>query len=661
MALSTTATNALTFRELSGLGLTGAEISAYDRDSKRLFVTSSSGLQVVDISEPSSPTLISNLDFRNLGFGTTDITSVSSKNGIIAIALPDGTKSNPGRIVFLRASDLAVLSSITVGALPDMVSFSPDGKTVLVANEGEYLDSNGGPGSTAGSVSIISLENGAANPSVRTADFEAFNGQENTLRAAGVRIFAGQSASLDLEPEYIAISPDGTRAMVTLQEANAVGLLDIKSAKFTQVVALGTKDFSSLFADFSDRDGAGSTTSINLQTGLPVRGLYMPDGIDSYTAGGKTYYAIANEGDDRDDFINPDETVRVGSGSYDLDNGIFPTESTLKNNAALGRLTVSNAPGLRGDTDGDGDIDQILAYGARSFSILNSEGAIVFDSGDIIERIISENFPSLFDDTRSDNKGPEPEGIEIASISGRTYAFVGLERSNINLIFDVTNPTDVSYTGSIRRPGDVSPEGGLFISAGDSPNGRALFVVSNEVSNSVSIFQILAPGSTLTGAVATRPDGSPRKKQPNDQITGTSGDDDLLGYDGADRLIGGDGADFLLGGVGRDRLWGGAGADLFRYDAFGRRRHVDRIMDFSPNEGDRIDLSDMDANTSLSGDQSFKFVGSSQFSGDGNGSIRFKQKKNNTHVLIDSGNGGREELRIILAGSIALGASDFFL
>ncbi len=493
--LTTEASGDITFSLKGALALSGAEIAAFDPGSDRLFVTSNVGLQVVNFSNPASPSLITNVDFTALGFATTDVTSVAVKNGIVAVALPNADKALPGKVVFLDAATHALLGSVDVGALPDMVTFTPDGTKLLVANEGE-LNATGTDGE--GSVSIIDISGGVASATVQTATFTAFNGQEETLRAEGVRIFAGRSVSQDVEPEYIAVSADGGRALVTLQEANAVAVLDIATATFTDIVPLGTKDWFGLLLDVSDRDGPGGATLTNLRDDMPIQGLFMPDAVDSYTVNGQTYYVIANEGDDRDDFLNPDETIRVGSASYDLDNATFPDEAALKGTAVLGRLTVSNAPGLRGDSDGDGDIDQILAYGGRSFSILDSSGAKIFDSGDILERIVATQFPALFDDTRSDNKGPEPEGIEIGRVGDKTYAFVGLERSHMTLAFDITDPNNVSYAGAAQRNGDLNPEGQLFISAEDSPTGEALLVVSNEVSNNISVFEVEeAPAFTL--------------------------------------------------------------------------------------------------------------------------------------------------------------------
>lgn len=494
-ALSTKATGALNIAFKGGLTLAGAEISAFDPGSDRLFTTSNVGLQVVNLANPANPTLIATVDFTTLGFATKDVTSVAVKGGIVAVALPAADKTLPGKIVFLNAADHSLLGSVTVGALPDMVTFTPDGKKVLVANEGEFA-TGGNDGD--GSVSIIDISNGVANATVQTATFTSFNGQEAALRAEGVRIFAGRTVSQDVEPEYIAVSKDGTKAMVTLQEANAVAILDIATGTFTDIVPLGLKDWFGLKLDVSDRDGTGGAAKINLVDDAPIFGLYMPDAISSYQVGGQTFYVMANEGDDRDDFMDPDETARVGSGSYDLDNATFPNEVVLKDQAELGRHVVSNSPGLRGDTDGDGDIDQILSYGGRSFSIVDSAGNRVFDSADVIERIVAEQFPSLWDDTRSDNKGPEPEGLTVASVGGKTYAFVALERSNMTLAFDITDPAHVSYAGAAQHASDISPEGVLVIPAADSPTGRDLLVASNEVSNTISVFELkAAPAFTL--------------------------------------------------------------------------------------------------------------------------------------------------------------------
>jgi DNA-binding beta-propeller fold protein YncE len=436
-------------------------------------------LTIVNVADPTNPSIVSSIDFSAAPFGfTNDVNSVAARGGIVAVAVANATKTEPGRVFLLDTSG-NLLKELTVGALPDMLTFTPDGKKILVANEGERTATTDAPGS----VSIIDVSSGAAAATVTTAGFEAFDGKRDQLVKQGVRIFEGKTVANDVEPEYIAVAPDGKTALVVLQEANAVATLDIVKGRITKIQPLGLKKFEKLAADFSDRDGG--YTPVNAK----VFGMYMPDAIASFTSGGKTFYAIANEGDDRDDFIDGGEKERLGD--LTLDPRKFPNAEQLQADTALGRLNTPNpaqvGEDISGDTDGDGDIDQILSYGARSFSILNSKGKVVFDSGEHIERFIAEN-TSLFADSRSDDKGPEPEGVTIGVVGAATLAFVGLERSSAVMVYDVTKVKDVEFVGVLQRAGDVSPEGLTFVSAADSPTGVALLGVTNEVSGTLTLF-----------------------------------------------------------------------------------------------------------------------------------------------------------------------------
>ena len=510
--VATAPTNALSVALKSSIILTdtglvtgsgGAEIPAFHPASKRAYAASSVGVQVVDLTNPAAPVKLAPLVPTALGLASNDVSHVIVKGNVLAVSLvntPD--KTLPGKVAFFNAADGTLLGSVTVGAVPDQLVFTPDGLKVLVANEGEMAlaSTNPGGGNPVGSVSIIDVSSGFVAPPVQTATFASFNGQEASLLASGVRIFPGNTAAQDLEPEYIAIAPDGLSAVVTLQEANAVAILNIATGTFTGIHPLGLKNYATLLADFSDRDSATNGQAIELKTGLPAFGMFMPDGISSYEVAGQTYYVTANEGDDRNDFLVTPDVISVNSGSYILDPTVFPTAGTagstsvagtgLKGNDQLGRLSVANLPGLRGDLDGDGDIDRILSLGSRSFSILDATGKRIFDSGDAIDRILTTYFPFLYDDGRSDNKSAEPEGVSIAVIDGKTYAFIGLERSHSVMIFDVTNPANVTFTAMANRPGDLNPEGMLSITAADSPTGKPLLLVANEVSFTLTTYEV---------------------------------------------------------------------------------------------------------------------------------------------------------------------------
>jgi Ca2+-binding RTX toxin-like protein len=974
-----------------------AEIPAFDPISKRLFVVngSSSAIDILDLTNPNNPLKIGEIDISAFGGG---VNSVAVKNGVVAAAVEAEDGLNPGKAVFFDTRG-NVLSAVTVGVLPDMITFSPDGMKVLTANEGEPTDT----GDPVGSVSIIDLSVGVANltqANVKTADFTAFNGKEEELRDRGVRIFPNKTAAEDFEPEYIAFGKDGQTAFVTLQENNAVAVVNLASGTVTEIQPLGLKDYSKglpqltqyawdlsgevlgttpagqeillggmsgLFfekigsdgklhfiatpdrgpnGEPTDVDGDGvkerpfplpdyqarlirftldrATSEIeitekifltrevngqevpitglpNLQAGTPgtaytdeepvdllgkpltndpfgadmesivvapdgtfwlsdeyrpaiyhfdangvlidrfipegtaasvgstegtfgtetlpeiyaqrrenrgfegmalntdngklyawiqspidnpdiandasskasqvlrilefdpatgqptgeyiqflegspgvdkigdavykgdgkflvierdsgttadskkiifeidfsgatnilgtdlakatgsnalegmtaddltemgvqavhktkvlnlpsigyvagdkteglallpdgslavindndfgllaeeipgdgsvpvnpsptqtvlgiiefsgsngldasdrdnainiqnwpVFGMYQPDSIATFTANGQTYYITANEGDSRN------EVQRVSA--LTLDPTAFPNATQLKASTALGRLEVS---AIDGDTDGDGDYDKLFSYGARSFSIWDSKGNLVFDSGDDLERITAAAFPNNFNasndsnsfDNRSDNKGPEPEGVAVGVIDGRTYAFIGLERIGGVMMYDVTTPSSPQFVQYLNNrnfsgdplagtAGDLGPEGLTFVSAEDSPIGRPMLVVANEISGSTTVYDVgsnviegTAAGETLVGGATT--DDLILASAGNDTVAGELGDDVIFGGDGDDILRGdlnirGDGGrnggdDIIFGGTGNDRIGGKGGND----------------------------------------------------------------------------------------------------
>jgi DNA-binding beta-propeller fold protein YncE len=484
----------------------GAEIVAYDRETRRAFAINSTDntLAVLDLSDPSAPILQETVSLAAYGAG---LNSVAVYEGLVAAAVEAKPKTDPGRVVFIDAATLQVVGDVVVGALPDMLTFDEGGQRVLVANEGEPENYLPGSVNPEGTISIIDLEQGVGSASVRTADFRAFS--RDALNAQGIRVFGpGTTAAQDLEPEYITVQ--GRTAWVTLQEANAVAVVDVPTATVQQILPLGLKDhrLARNALDPSDRDGPNNAAAIRIAP-WPVFGMYQPDTIASYRVGNQRFLVTANEGDSRssDDFAGFNEEVRVGSNSYRLDATVFPNAAALKTNAALARLTVTNASG---DLDGDGDFDEIHVFGARSFSIWTIEGGQVWDSGDDFERYFADpanGFTAIFNashdgnapDTRSDNKGPEPEGLAIGRVGGRQYAFVGLERMGGVMAYDISEPQAprfAAYANTRNRTdltqvlGDRGAEGVMFIAGDDSPNGQPLVLVGNEVSRTVSIFQV---------------------------------------------------------------------------------------------------------------------------------------------------------------------------
>ncbi|MCA1986886.1 MAG: choice-of-anchor I family protein [Desulfovibrio sp.] len=484
----------LQLEKIGGLKLGGeaaAEICSYDAASKLLFVVNAgdAALEVVDLADPAAPVKKTSISLKKYGAG---INSVAVHKGLVAVAVEADPKQEPGKVILMDL-DGTVRKSFDVGALPDMVTFTPDGKYVLAACEGEpNKDYSVDP---EGSIAVINLAKGVDAATCTMAYFHAFNAQKTQLQAKGVRISHPKATvSQDLEPEYIAVSPDSKTAYVTLQENNAIAVLDVATAKVKDIRPLGLKDWRQAGGlDASDKD-----KKINIKP-WPVLGLYMPDSIAAYAVKGKVYLVTANEGDSRD-YDGYSDEARLGK--IYLNDRLFPDATWLRRDKQLGRLKVVKD---MLDTDGDGLADRIIAFGARSFSIWDAAtGALVFDSGDQFERIIAREVPEFFNadekfDDRSDDKGPEPEGVAVGVVDGRTYAFVGLERQGGLMVYDVTEPAKASFVQYINSrdytadkkseaAGDIAPEGVLFIAAKDSPTGQALVVTANEGSGTVAVF-----------------------------------------------------------------------------------------------------------------------------------------------------------------------------
>ncbi|MFL1427637.1 MULTISPECIES: choice-of-anchor I family protein [unclassified Nocardiopsis] len=503
-----------------------AEIVAHDPRSQRLYVVNAlaATVEVLDISDPTAPAKL--FDLVTPGIPAADgsvveegavANSVAVHGDIVAVAVEAADRTDPGWVVFYDTRGNA-LNAVRVGALPDMAAFTPDGRLLLVANEGEPNDDF--TVDPEGSVSVIKVNRRPAaltQHDVRTADFRAWDGDRELpdgVRVFGPDLSTGEPGTpgrvaRNLEPEYI-VADSAYSAHVVLQEANAFAVVDLRTAEVTDIVPFGFKDHlePGNELDPSDRDGA-----IDLR-GVPVYGMYQPDAVDSYRHRGRTLLVTANEGDVRD-WDGYSESARVKDLELCADsprlrpyldaNGL--TAADLQRDQDLGRLTVSAATGLREGADCH---DELYAFGGRSFSIFSTDGDLVFDSGSEFERILAEENPEFFNsnhtensfDTRSDDKGPEPEGITLGEVGGRVYAFIGLERVGGIMIYDVTDPAGAAFvdyvnhrdfSAEVGTPGalDLGPEGLKFIPAGDSPiPGTPLLAVANEVSGTTTLFRV---------------------------------------------------------------------------------------------------------------------------------------------------------------------------
>jgi len=495
-----------------------AEVVAYDKSVKQFYVLNAIDNTIDILRLPAEATVVKSgsLPLETYGHAAT---SVAAKNGKIASTIAvdsEGTSTQQnGKVLLFDANDLSgEPQQFTVGVHPDMLTFTPDGKTIVVANEGEPNDQY--TQDPPGSVSIIELETAT----VTTLYFNEFENVRSSELPEGFRL-TGRNATVttDAEPEYVAISADGSTAWVSLQENNSLARINLSTQSIEAVLALGTKDHG---LDRNSIDVSDKDSGIDLAPRAGIVGMYMPDGIATMNFKDKDYVLTANEGASREYFFNTKNKAAckaAGGLDYDNDNGCLahideirakdlgkdyntlPLSDALTQRAdgsdsELGRLRVSTTDGIV-----NGRISTLHAFGARSFSIFDGQsGALIYDSGDeFTQKLKTLNKNIDYIDSRSDNKGIEPESVVVGTIGEKTIAFIGLERASGVMAYDVTVPDKskfIDYIEPIDKSSgrgyltDVSPEGLVFVPAADSPNSHALLVVANEVSGTTSFYEL---------------------------------------------------------------------------------------------------------------------------------------------------------------------------
>ncbi|MEZ8605164.1 choice-of-anchor I family protein [Vibrio splendidus] len=544
--------------EVSGISLVGrsiadapfdtsaAEIVSYDSCTDKLYVVNAQAqkVDVLSMNSDSAPASEGSIDLQSAavasGIDIGAANSVSTHQGLVAVAVENADKQQNGIIALYRSDTLDLITTYTAGALPDMVSFSKDGRYIASANEGEpNADYSIDP---EGSVTLVDLTNGPLKATVTQIDFNAFNqGQPRHAELTDkVRISApNATVAQDLEPEYLTFADNG-KLYVAFQENNALAAIDVASAQVDAILGLGGKPWDSAQLDASNKD----KNIGNLQSYAMLEGLYMPDSITSYSVDGNTYIVTANEGDGReygikttqemcdekgfewdgDDYQGTENYTtekdfciayvdEVRGKKLDVDAN-HPLAGALKDNKQLARLKVIKPQGtLAAD-------QKVQAFGSRSFSIWDESGELVFDSGDDFARIVLEQDPENFNSTndnnqsgddRSDDKGVEPEAIEVAEINGKHYAFIGLERQGGIMIYDVTQPKSASFISYLNNRDFTQPVCTKVDEDGDCDNdtynskagdlgpesikyftrfGNHFIAVGNEVSGSTSVYRV---------------------------------------------------------------------------------------------------------------------------------------------------------------------------
>ena len=506
----------------SGDGEGSSEIAAFHAGSKRIFATNGvkNTIDIFDISDVANPKKVGSVSLAPYG---NDVTSVAAGKDVVVAAVlvtetfsATGVPTTPnGKIVVFDTNGKVLSSADVLGVLPDSVTFAPNGTTALVAIEAQPVCAKDNPATTekeqsdytkasdpVGGVSVVDLSNPAA-PVVKFAGFDQFTVAQ--MKAKGIAVSTVvNNVSKDFEPEFVT-AVDNETAYVTIQEANAIGKLNIQTATFESITRAFESKIATVARDTSDKDsGAGPRTYPN------VVGASQPDAIAGFKMGSGNYFLTANEGDAREYTCLNDD---LRAASLTVDTRRFPNWSTLKADAALGRAKVNPT---NGDKDGDGDIDTIHLRGSNSMTMYRN-GLAIWDSGDLLDQIQTLAFGvaningahsyskdkatmNYVGQERSDDKGAEPEGVAVGMVGDRRIAVLGLERMTALAVFDITQPRVPVFIEWLQMlptkatpAKDVkhwSPEGIVFVPADKSPSGKALIITSYELSGSLSIHQI---------------------------------------------------------------------------------------------------------------------------------------------------------------------------
>ena len=483
-------------------------------------------------------------------YGDMTSVAISPDSTTLAAALQAQGSNDAGRVALFTCEEdgsLTLEALVETGAQPDMVTFAGDG-VVLTADEGEPREGYGeNIADPKGSVTVVDVE--AQESTV--VDFSAFDSQRDQLAEDGIVLKKGSAPSVDLEPEYIAVS--GGKAYVTLQENNAIAVLDIDSQTFEGVYSAGFEDHSTTAIDLDKKDDA-----YDPQTYESLLGIRMPDGIAAFTVEGTTYLVTANEGDAREWGDEDQGTFYLSEDERD-----FGEEGVT---SPTGAITAENS-GLEGKVvffkteDFDGlDPEKDYVFGGRSFTVFQAtENGLeeVFTSGDDFEALTAQYVPEYFNasndnavlDDRSGKKGPEAESVTVGTVDGKTYAFVALERTGGVMVYDVTDPEAITFVNYVNTRdfgttvegseeyedgeldkwvtgGDVAPEGLLFLDAASSPNGEPLLLAACEVSGTVAVYQLGSEDLTVLPFTDVNSDdwflAAVQYVYENDRMAGTS-------------------------------------------------------------------------------------------------------------------------------------------
>ncbi|MGY1748047.1 hypothetical protein [Modestobacter sp. SYSU DS0511] len=388
-----------TFQPLATFPVAGevAEIISATPDGRTVVYTDSELGQVglVDLSRPTAPRQLGAID---VGGSPTSVTVMSNaRYALVAVDTTTDLTRPSGHLAVIDLPRREVVRTIDLGGQPDSIDVGPSGVFAAIAIENQrdedlHVDGveGGLPQLSAGYLSVVDLR-----------------GPVSAWTAGRVELtgLPGMAFPTDPEPEFVDV--DGRDiAAVTLQENNAIALVDLARRRV----------------------------------------------VHSFSAGTVTR-ADADTADD-------------GTVAFD-DPLVAPREPDAVQWTLRGELVTADEGDLFADS-----------AGGRGWTVFGQDGTVRWTSGGSAEQALAAE--GRYPDGRSDDKGAEFEGVEVSRMRGTDYAFIGSERGDAVLVYDIGR----SATPRLLQvlPTGEAPEGLLAIES------RELFVTSDEDDGTLSVF-----------------------------------------------------------------------------------------------------------------------------------------------------------------------------
>jgi Ca2+-binding RTX toxin-like protein len=556
-------------------------------------------------------------------------------------------------VEFFQFANLTVTATTLMGGTPNPRVFNGStGPDYLVGTIGEdTLLGYAGNDTLDGAAGIDSMEGGDGADLYYLRNAGDLVVETNALATGGndtvLAYYGGYTLAANVENARIMFTPAG--AIVGNAQNNVLysgagnnlltGGLGQDTASYLYASSAITASLA--IASAQATGGSGSDTFVGIEnlTGSAFNdSLIGNDAVNILDGGAGTDAMTGGDGADtylvREATDSVNETNAAAAGGVDLVWSYLNT-FTLGSNVENGRIMATGVANITGNS-----LNNTLYAGVGNNILTAGTGVDTLSYAYMGAGVIA----NLGTGTASGGSGVDSfTGFENLTGSNYNDNLTGDAGANIldgGLGVDTMVGGDGNDTYLIRNGGDVANEdivaggtqdialvyyGGYTLTA-NVENGRIMAVLAANI-NGNGLNNLLIAGinnNAINGGAGTDAasylfaSAAVSASLTTGQATGGSGNDsfisieNLTGSNFSDTLAGDGNANLLTGGTGADSLTGGAGADTFDYNSEAESGSTnitwDRIEDFQSGQGDKIDLSGIDASTAIAGNQAFQFL-----------------------------------------------------